>query len=143
MAVPGLLPYLFTDMADTKAFLLPPSLHTLLPFPDSDPVLVPAPVPVPVWRSSYYFHPRSRSRPDSAPVPLPFFLRSLAFSPVPGSAPFLSPLQPPNPFPFPFSFAPFRPSDLVTPSVHYACTVTGPCDRICRVPTKAAPCLQR
>ena len=99
-----------------------------------------------------------------SPLPSPSisYLRSFATTPVlvpapspapsPSTSPFTSSLlQPPTPFPSSIppqthipSPAPFAHSfllDSVTPLVRCAGTSTGPCQRSCRVPASATPCL--
>ena len=128
-----------------ELFSSPPALSIHVPIPVSTPVPVPASVPVSapvtvvtVLCSFSRVRPRSRHRlsPVSAPVLVPILRSFSRFYPFSRShsvpVPVLRPLQ--SLFPTPFSFAPSRPSDLVTPSVQCACTDTGPCERSCRVP---------
>ena len=126
----------------------PPSFFSILvPFPVSDPLPspLPSPLPPPSLSPSQPALPSPLPSPFPSPFPSPSlsYIRYLASSPVPVSAPAPSPSPSPFSSPFLSPFAPSRPSDLVTLSVQFVCTVTGFCERSCRGPAKITSCLQR
>ena len=123
--------------------LVPAPFPSSYPFPSPLRLTCPSPLPSPF---PLCVRPRVSipvSVPVPAPSPLPSSFSSYApsFTSTPAPVPVLA--SSPSPFPPPTLFAPSRFSDPVTPLVRCACTGTRPCERSCRVPTSATPCLQR
>ena len=152
MAVPGLLFFLVTDVANTRDLLLPPfllysrprsRLRSRLAFVLSSPPLFhfpprPRSCPVPVLDSFSRLHAQTCYRSVRIPITVPITVPT----PVPVPAPFPSLFPPPTPFPptflaldpIPVPVRSFPPLDLVIPSVQCACTDTRLCEWSYRVP---------
>ena len=108
-----------------------PHSHPVFVHGLSTPVPVPAPVPAPILCSFVRLHPLARSRSRSTPFTVP--------------SPELVPISVPAPDsdPAPDRVRSFRFLGPGYPSVRCACMGTRLCERSCRVPARATPCLTR